>query len=400
MARIAGNTREKKIKSDLKEGGQFKTQTSPPSLQGKDLETTAQLFSPRPNVAGSQESYKDENKKDLKEDFSEEEERGYQLDPKQKLQVLGIILSSFLLFGLFFFPYQKLARYFFFSFANQISLGAGQVELNFLSSSFIDDINFSFGTGGGVSARQLKLDIPLLKLMGSSLDGGMQFKEMYYFSKALSLSAYEAILSLNIKDRSMPPNQWQGNIELETRRFKLLELNIPQLESIGVDLSQMKVQKFELKLSFEQGNLGFGGSQLLSNYFTVNLKGFAQLKEQVASSPLNAEICIVPSPELESLDNKLMGLYILAGGTAEGELCIKVRGQLQKPDFEKVNTGLPPEGREQPNTVEKRKLEDLKSSQESQETERTEAKRAEKEADKASPRSKAIPHSEENRAAP
>ena len=92
--------------------------------------------------------------------------------------------------------------------------------------------------------------------------------------------------------------------------------------------------------------MGFDGSQLLSNYFTLKLKGHSQLKEQVGSSPLKGEICIIPSPELESLDGNLMGVYILAGGVAGGELCIKVSGQLLKPNFEKQNTGTP--GRELP----------------------------------------------------
>lgn len=315
------------------------TETQDPEYK-KELKSGAYLSPSYSKFPPSQASLarkatEDESEGDVKEDFTEEEESSYRLKTKQKLQVMGIILSSFLLFGFFLFPYQTLARYFFFNFANRISLGIGNVELNFLSSSFIEEISFSFGKGGGVRAQQLRLDAPLLGLIGNSLDGSMELKKAYYASEALSLSASEAVIFFNIEDRSVPPSEWQGSIDLKTKNFKLLGLNIPQLDALGVDLSRMKVQKFQLKFNFEQGKVSFDGSQLLSNTFSLKLKGSSQLSSDIGASRLHAELCIIPSPELEKLDSNLMGIYILAGGTAGAKLCIKVRGQLLKPDFER-----------------------------------------------------------------
>ena len=274
------------------------------------------------------------SKEDFSEEEEEEEEETFQLNPKQKLQLLGILLSSFLFFSLLLFPYQKLARYFFSKLANQISLSTGELDLSFLGTSFIDDISFPLGAGKSIRARQLQIEIPLLSLMGSSVDGDTRLKELQYSSETMAFAANELLVSLDLEGYSKPPEQWEGSIYIDSKNFNLLQLNIPQLESLGVDLSQMKVESFGLRLGFEQGKLSFDGSQLRSNYFTLKLKGFAQLQEAMAASRLNAEICIFPSPELENINSELMGVYILAGGSAGGELCLKVRGKLSQPDFQ------------------------------------------------------------------
>ena len=218
MARIAKDTRVLPKEEEKQLGRQGNPNERATGIRDHIPSSGSTNFPPHFTDKSENKSTK-ELKAKGKEDFSEEEEGVYQLNPKQKLQVLGIIAASFFLFGMLLFPYQKLARYFFFNFANQISLNTGQVELNFLGSSFIDDISLSFGEGGGAYARQLRLDIPLLELIGSTIDGNMQFKELDYFSEALALSARELLLSLNIDEPSKPANQWQGNMNIEAKGF-------------------------------------------------------------------------------------------------------------------------------------------------------------------------------------
>ena len=325
----------KNVKS-LLEKKEADTASSLPRSHSPNLESLTKTGNRNLGQKKSQEEPLNQNQR---EDFSEEEEGGYHFTSKQRLQLFGTIIASFLFFALFLFPYQKLARYSFFKFSKQVSLNTGHLDLSFFGTSFVDDISLPFGEGGGIGARQLEIAIPLLKLIGNSIDGELRFKELQYFSSALAFSMNELFLSLDLERHTLALNQWEGNVNMDGKNFKLLQLNLPQLESLGVDLSQLKVQKLELKLAFEQGKLNFDGSQLLSNYFTLNLKGFSQLKEPVTSSRLNAKICIIASPDLESLNSELMGIYILAGGSAGGELCLKVAGNLLKPDFEKANRG-------------------------------------------------------------
>ena len=270
------------------------------------------------------------------EEESLQENHAYKLNKKQKWQVIGAVLSSFLLFALFFFPYQAVLHDYFSSFAKAASLRFTQTELNFFGDSSIENLSYSFGKDSGVEIRQVQFGISFLKLMRGLAEGPIEMTNFYLAASKLSLYSKNILVSTDLEKIDQPPLEWEGTLQIQTKGTKITVpfiQNMQEIQSLGIDLSRIKVQTLDVKLSFEQPKLKFDGSKLVSNYFTIKMTGSAQLAGNLEKSRLSGKLCAAPAADLEEKDSSLMGAYILAGGTAGGKLCWKVGGTVENPSF-------------------------------------------------------------------
>ena len=133
--------------------------------------------------------------------------------------------------------------------------------------------------------RQIKINIPLLSLAGSSsIDGTIEMAKVYYGTKSFSLSGENVILILDIENIKKRAIDWEGSLQIQASGVKLVNLALPALDNFGIDLSGLHIKKLEVKTFFDQAKMTFDGSQLVSIYFTLVLTGFVQLQENLQSS--------------------------------------------------------------------------------------------------------------------
>ncbi len=285
---------------------------------------------------GTKNQDKDQAKDSLPTyDGSEDEQELYKLNDKQKWQISGVIATIFLVSTLLFFPYGKVLRYLFVSSVQGLPLSYGKLELSILGSSFIENITYQSPIGVSLVANQLRLDIPLIQFVSDNPNGFMQVSRVYLHSDFLTVSAEKLNIDMDIENLSLPFSKWRGAITLDAKRSRIEELNVKALQSAGINFSAMDVQKFNLKLVFDQSGIKFDDSQLISDLFAIKLRGITYVSENVTDSRLDGELCLKPAVDLEEKSSNLMGVYLLAGGTPGGELCLKIKGKLSKPDFQK-----------------------------------------------------------------
>ena len=270
------------------------------------------------------------------DDSSEEEQDRPSFSTKQKWQIGSTVLLSFFIFTLLLFPYKQVLRSIFVKVVGAMPLVYESVDLNIFGSSFIDILNYQINPEQSLEARQLQLDIPLLQLTGDSINGSLQILDARLALSLASLSVKQLEITIALDKIKQTQSEWDGTVKLNSQGVKLLNLNIAALESLGIDLSKMNIQKLDLQIAFGGGKLKFNGSQFVSDYFTINLTGFARIRDDLANAMLDAKVCVIPAADLEAKNTELLGAYVFAGGAAGGELCFKLQGKLNKPDFEKV----------------------------------------------------------------
>lgn len=269
--------------------------------------------------------------KDISSHETEEDKQGLSL--KKKLKIISTIFASFIICGILFFPYQKIINYYFFKLINQNALGVGETDLSIMGISHLSNLNYTVNETTGIEATKVAINIPLLSFITNSLDGTVQFNDIYFYSKYASFIAKKAVIVLDLNDFSLPVNEWQGKININVTGLDGVKLKIPQLEPLGIDLNEIKINKIVLKLSFDESKLAFDGSEMTSNYFDLKLKGHTHLSQNFSKSRLKNHICITPKPNLETLNPALMGILLAGGASVGTEMCFKLNGTPSKPDF-------------------------------------------------------------------
>ena len=301
-----------------------------------------------PTVSSSPMAEEAEERIIEEEAFEEDNETDDKFSFRQKWQIALVIFVSFFVFSMIFFPYQTILHYFFVKFSKDIPLTYEKIELRFFGNSSLKNVKFQPDRGTNVQVKRFDLGIPLLSFIDGSLEGTMAFSDLYFSSDKYSFFINRINILLNLNDFKLPIRQWRG--EVNVRGEKLTELQVSQLANFGVDLDKMDIQSFDLKLSFEQGKLKFNNSQILSDYFTINLKGFVQLRNNFLASRLDGQLCIVPVADLEQKDSSLLSIYLIAGGKPGGELCLQLKGGLGNPKFERAPPDEPETNISTPNT--------------------------------------------------
>ncbi len=272
--------------------------------------------------------------------YSEKEdelENKFYLKPREKLQIYIFGLLSFLFFSLLLLPYDKLLKKIFYNFAQSINLEYGQVELNFLNNSLIENVSLNFNEKLGLRASLIDFGIPLLSLSSNHQNGTIEFKNLVFFISSTQILAKKLELNLFLDNIKQPSSLWWGNIKIFSDSLILQNFHYEALDNLGIDLSKLEINKSMIELNFDQGKIKLDNSQILTNYFIIKFKGNIQLKENTSESLLNIELCLSPQAELEKKNAKLMGAFLLLNNSSNTEFCTKIKGSLLSPELEKLD---------------------------------------------------------------
>lgn len=265
------------------------------------------------------------------EDLPYTEQTSTGLSFRQKIQIGGVAMISFLLFAILLFPYQKIIQNYLFGLSERTPLSFNGITIRLFGTSNLQGIHFQLSPKTSMQVGNVEARMSLLGLLRGNAHGKLNLKDFQFDTYLASLSISDALLKIKLNQFKSPPNKWEGQTKLVIRGLKLVELNLSQLAGIGLNIEDIRFQQASCTLLFRNGNVQLSSCKIPSNYFTLNLKGNSRLPSQTTANTLNVEFCIKPSPDLEEKNSELMGFYLLAGGTSGGELCKKVQGSFLHP---------------------------------------------------------------------
>lgn len=269
-----------------------------------------------------------------------EEEEEHRLTFRQKLIAAAVTAVSFLVFFVLFLPYGDIIRYSLGRARSAIAIDYTELDLSLFGADTASGLRVTLpGGAANLDAAQASSTLSWRGLLTGSPRGVLQLSDVQYSAQGLSLKAGQAALDLSLSGVSGPANRWEGEATLAAGNIVFDTAPLPALPMVEIRPEDLAIKALRLRLQFRAGTVSFDNSSLTSDLFTARLSGAGRLGQALGGTNLDAQLCLTPSPQLESKNESLYQAYLLAGGSMGGELCVKITGPLANPQFANASAG-------------------------------------------------------------
>lgn len=270
------------------------------------------------------------------EDLQEETAEEATLSGRQRLWVVLAGLLSFLFFSFLFFPFEGILRSVLQGLLPpQVRLDFSTVKLGFAGATTVEDLQLRGTDGLYFETEQLAADLKTMALLRRAPQGVIRLKNGSFSAGRFSGTVESVDLTLNMRNMSLPLSQWEGVMQWKIRGMQPEQL--PDiLNAIPASPQELSIQQLSLPLRFQNGIVDFGQTQLQTSVFVIRLEGTGRLGRSAGQTSLDGRVCLRPVDDLETKNEPLYSLYIMSGGTAGGELCMKMTGTLARPNIQPI----------------------------------------------------------------
>lgn len=260
------------------------------------------------------------------------------LTKKQLTWLIVTCVISFLISFLFLFPFDGIIRSSLRSqLPSDVRLEFANLNLGLFGQTKVEAFSIQNQPTFGLDSESIVADISKLSLLRFSPVGKLRLNSGS-FSVGSTVASYKVIdITTDMNDLRRPTSQWNGNIMIRIQQLEPEELP-PMIANLPITADELIISRITLPLQFQNGQLNFGKSRLQSSLFSISLEGSGRLSNQLAATMLDAKLCIKPVEDIEEKNPKMNELYIMAGGAAGGELCMKLTGLLASPTFTPIET--------------------------------------------------------------
>lgn len=274
---------------------------------------------------------------ELEEEFDEAEEEKSRLSGKQRLWLIVSGVVSFFLFLVLLFPFEGILRNVVLKrLGPNLKVEFSAFKLGLIGQTKIDDLSVQSTSGFRLDAESAAADLQKLALLRFSPKGTVRLNGGNFTMGKFSGAFKSLDITMDMSRLDAPASQWEGTIQVKLDDLQPEQL--PDLLSmLPVSGDDLSVQRVTIPLQFRKGTLDFGQSQLQSTLFSVRLEGNGHVGASVLNTSLDGKVCLKPVDDLETRNEGLHGVYMMAGGTAGGELCLKISGVLSSPSFTRLD---------------------------------------------------------------
>ncbi len=263
-----------------------------------------------------------------------EEEEEHRLTFRQKLIAVAVTAASFVVFFVLFLPYGDIIRYSLGRARSAVAVDYAELDLSLFGADTATGLRVTLpGGAANLDAAAANSTLSWRGLLTGSPRGVLQLTDVQYAAQGLALKAGQAALDLSLNGVNGPANRWEGEATLAAANISFDSSPLPALPMVEIRPEDLAIKALRLRLQFRAGTVSFDNSNLTSDLFTARLSGAGRLGQTFGATSLDAQLCLVPSQQLESKNESLYQAYLLAGGSMGGELCVKITGPLANPQF-------------------------------------------------------------------
>ncbi len=276
----------------------------------------------------------EQEKQEVLEDIVEEPVE-VKLSWNKKIIIIIVGILSYFLFLFLFFPYTSFIRFIMIKYLKEYKVDFVDLNIGLGSKIPIQLTDFYISNDKDVliNGDLIQFKIHLWKLINKEIDGelnlnsgNVKFKEYEFKIKNLTLKS-------NIKNSyDVPLSNWSGEIGLNLKELFLLELFGP-LKTLSLSEDQKNVKNTQILIKVDKGRVNINKFLFTHSLFDVQISGNGRLNDKIDNSTIDTKICFQPNPSLEELNPMIYTLYITAGGSIGGQLCIKMEGTISNINF-------------------------------------------------------------------
>ncbi len=258
----------------------------------------------------------------------EEKDLTLELTNTRKIILIVVGFITYFLFLLFLLPYSNLLKNFLKNSFKEYQLEFSTLEFGFFSPTIVKNLYVSNQSNIDVSLETLTLKLNFFSFLLSKQI------ESEVFSSSGSLKLNE--LNINIKNFNSklqlenietPIEKWSGMISIQIKNLELLEL-FGQLKNFNLPENQREIRNFKIQIVMDKGSYTSRVLQLDSELFQIKGAISGNLFSNISNTTISGKICFAPNQNLEEKNPFLYSLYLGAGGSLGGELCVKISGSL------------------------------------------------------------------------
>jgi len=263
------------------------------------------------------------------------DESDTRLTPRQRVWAFSAGAISFVVFLIVLFPFEGILRSSLQKrLAPDVKLEFTSMQLGLLGQTKVEDLSVQSGNFQ-LEADSLVADLKKWSLLRLAPKGMVRLNGGNFAVGSLSAAFKSLDVNLDMSSLDAPASDWEGTIQI--RLDKVEPEQLPDLlSSLPISADELTIQRLSLPLQFRRGRLDFNQSQLQSPLFTIRLEGGGKVGASLFDTSLDGKICLKPVDDLEVKNEAMFGFYIMAGGSAGGELCMRLSGMLSSPNFDKI----------------------------------------------------------------
>lgn len=259
------------------------------------------------------------------------------LSGRQRMWVAVAGVVSFITFLLLFFPFEGILKSMLQKrLAPAMRLEFTGMKLGLIGQTKIDDLSLESNGGFRLEAESAVADLKKLALIRLTPEGKVRLNSGNFAIGNFGGSFKSLDVNLDMSAISAPPAQWEGTIQVKLDRLEPEQLP-GLLAMLPATPEELTIERLNLPLQFKKGVVDFNQTQIQSPLFTVRLEGTGRLSASLSDMSLDGKVCLRPVDDLETRNEGLYNFYIMNGGAAGGELCMKISGMLMSPNLSPVD---------------------------------------------------------------
>lgn len=276
---------------------------------------------------------KDLQNQEIEESIQEETQK-ITLTRAKKIILIVVGVLSYFFFLLLLLPYSNFLKIFLNKSFKDYKIEYASLELGLFSPIVVKNLYFSNQSDFFLRADQLTLKLNLWKFVNQNLKGEIFIKNGSIKIKDLDTDLNNFILNVDLDNSyDTPLEKWNGNILLQIKAIEFNELFGP-LKNFSLEEEQKIIKNSKISIIIVKGNYDIKTFQFDSELFQVKGNFSGNLQTNIAISTISGRLCLVPAQNLEEKNPMIYGIYLNAGGSLGGELCLKIDGNFSQPKFE------------------------------------------------------------------
>ncbi len=267
--------------------------------------------------------------KETEQEFTEvieEEISEIKLTGTQKILLIVIGVVFYFLFVLLFFPYSSFIRYL----ISKIDYTELNIDFN---SILLKDLYFTNEKDIFFTTDAINIKTKLWNLINKKIDanvilnsGSIKIKEINSGFKNMDL-----IIKID-NSYDEPLSRWSGEVILRFKEISLEDL-WGILKNFSLPEEQKLIKNLNIRITLDKGNYSIKNFTFDNPLFKIQIMGNGTLSNTIENSTVNGSLCLMPDSNIEEKNPAIYGIYLSAGGSLGGQLCIGIEGNLSNIKF-------------------------------------------------------------------
>lgn len=273
----------------------------------------------------------------------EEYEATGELSWKQKLILINSGIFAFLLFIIFLFPYEELARTFISKYAqeNNFVLEFKKLNLSLFSTKSVDNLIYQNKDNMEIRAETIEVDSSIWDLAKKNFKGNVKITSLNLELTDYAIKAN----SVNLEDSSIigfdrDTLNMNGNLNLQIFNGTILRSPIiPMIDTLqGVTIKSILLN---LKKTLNSNRVTIEKGVITLSIAKITLSGYIELAANMKSSRLELKVCPKLTEKYSAeREDIASSLQLLTRDMADG--CIPIQGTVGDPKVSMPGIQQPP----------------------------------------------------------